>query len=455
MRPVERIFVWLSGYSPRVVENHPAEDREPLAKLGGLVLLAMIVASSNWGVAGWSFSTGHPMAFRPVIAGLSGLLGAAIVLGVDRSALFFIDTTPVQTGWRIILFALFRIALVLAVSAVTSQAVIPALLDKELAAHALTLIEQSETERLQSLNSQFKIEERKVALGTAANEVTRIERAAATVPPDIERKLLAAKRCWSEHAAIKQRLLEQGYSDQDVRERLAGNAARCARDARHAADEREAHFKRVRAQLDQAIAAKSGAVTDLVQAQSTVQTKIERAARVESEAISPQSSTVLWSLLRTDPGALVKWLLITSALLAAELAPMLLKLLVDQTTIGRKIATSSEFTRLDLEQTLENRYSDRRVASRLNVLSEQAVRDALEDPLVLATFKRVFAAHLGALAPVEAVRKMMRELEQRHFDMAEFQSRFPRYATLIAEAWRAAIRETANILARGLGAASI
>ena len=80
----------------------------------------------------------------------------------------------------------------------------------------------------------------------------------------------------------------------------------------------------------------------------------------------------------------------------------------------------------------------------------RAVADALANPEVRATFAKVFSANIAAYAPTEAVQSMMHEFSARQYDVDHFMHRFPRYASVIAQAWSKAIRETAEILNLGI-----
>jgi len=61
-------------------------------------------------------------------------------------------------------------------------------------------------------------------------------------------------------------------------------------------------------------------------------------------------------------------------------------------------------------------------------------------------FNSQFAEHISALAPLEAARSLMRELEERALDVDQVISRHPRYAQVIMQAWTKAIDETVVIL---------
>jgi hypothetical protein len=91
----------------------------------------------------------------------------------------------------------------------------------------------------------------------------------------------------------------------------------------------------------------------------------------------------------------------------------------------------------------------------VNAASIEALEQAMVNAEVRGLFAQVFGVHIVALAPTEAVTAMMRDLEARHVDVEGFMRRFPRYATIIAEAWSKAIKQTSDILARGIGLGAV
>lgn len=88
MRFGERLLIRMGGYAPLTVEADSHEEREPLTKLGGAVVLAVLVAAVNWSIAGWVYSEGLSTPIRVAILAAVGALGAAIVLVCDRGFLY-------------------------------------------------------------------------------------------------------------------------------------------------------------------------------------------------------------------------------------------------------------------------------------------------------------------------------------------------------------------------------
>jgi hypothetical protein len=450
MNLLESMLIRMAGYTPSTVEADPHEEREPLMKLGWSVVLAVLVAAANWATAGWVYSEGAPNPIRIAISTAGAALGGAIVLVFDRGFIYFADTSIAKGSASIIAYAISRICIILLVGSITGQAVMPIILGKELSAHALYMTEKSEAERVVKLSNQYDLSSKKAGVEAATNEVKRLEKAASTIPPDIQQMLVTARSCWADYTTRKIGLVSSGFSEANVREQLAVKAAECYRESKTASAEQDAYSKRTRAQLNTAVALNAQAGAEFSDTNAIIKGRIERASVIEAAAITPRSSTVLYSMLRSDPGALMKWAVVSMTLLFLELFPLIQKFQAGQSSIGRRIATNRAIRRLQSDELLARAEHDTVVADAITEASKRAVADAMASPEVRATFAQVFAANIAAYAPTQAVQSMMHEFSARQYDVDQFMQRFPRYASVIAQAWSKAIRVTSEILARGI-----
>jgi hypothetical protein len=456
MKLLENLLISMAGYTPRTVEADAHEEREPLLKLGWSVMLAMLVAAANWATAGWVYSEGAPTPIRFAVSTAGAALGGAIVVVFDRGFIYFADTSIAKGNGTVIAYAVSRICIILLVGSITAQAVIPIIMGKELAAHALYMTEQSEADRMSKLSTQYDLGSKKAAVEAATTEVKRLQQAVSTIPPDIQHVLATARSCWADYTNRRSELVRGGgVSEAQGREQLAWKASECDRESKIANAERDAYVKRTRAQLNAAVDLNDKASTEFSTANTTIKGKIERARAVEAGAITPRSSTVLYSMLRSDPGALMKWAIISLTLLFLELFPLIQKFQAGQSSIGRRIATDRAIRRLQSDELLARAEHDTVVADAITEASKRAVADAMTNPEVRATFAQVFAANIAAYAPTGAVQSMMHEFSARQYDVDQFMHRFPRYASVIAQAWSKAIHETADILNRGIRGAPI
>jgi len=450
MNLLERLLIRMGGYPPVAVEADSLEDREPLIKLGWSVMLAVFVAAASWSTAGWVYSKGAPSPVQCTVLVACAILGGGVVLTLDRSFVFFVDTAVETSKGTIIVYTALRVVFVLLVGSITAQAVMPIIMGKELAAHALHMREASEAERLTKLGSQYELASKKDGVADASTEVKRLEDAASTLPPPIQQLLAAARACWVEYGSRKIAFVSGGNVDPGATELLALKAAECNRGQKTANNEADSYRKRIQAQLDAAVATKSQAIAQLSDANAIVRQKMERARVIEDDAISPNSSTVLGDLLLSNPPALMKWAVVTLILLLLELMPLIVKFQAGQSNIGHRIATSRAVKKLRFGEQLARAKYDAAVANAIAEVSRRGVADAAETHEVRTAFAQVFAANLAAYAPTQAVESMMNEFATRQYDVDYFMRRFPRYASVIALAWSNAIHETTEILTNGV-----
>lgn len=445
--PLERVFLWLGGYSPANLEVDSRQDREPIGKLGATVLFAMVVACLNWAVGGWTYA--GDMANdtqRYFAAGAAASVGVFMVLVFDRGLVYAIDTSGHVAQLRLLMFTLFRFVVVVAISSLTSQAVIPLLLGNELNMQALQMQEQSERQRVAQLGSQYQVGTREAQTRQAATEVERLTQAAQTLPADISNQLANARRCWQDYNAGRRNLLNAGVDLREARERMRPKATQCNQMDKTAKAAQAEYFQRTREQLEQARELHAGAQSELHAAQSTVKERVESARVVETASLNARSSAVLWEVLRGNPGALGKWLLITTVLLVCELLPLLYKLQLGQTPPGRRIASENRIRQRQVDSDMLQQECALTLQDEINHASHAGMQAAMQQPEVQKVFADCFANTLKAMAPSEAVTSMMRDLKSRGPDVASFQRQHPQYAQVIGQAWRNAIQQTMNIL---------
>lgn len=449
MTKIESLLVWLGGYSPLTVVSESPEERERIAKIGGVVLFAITVAILNWGIAGWVFSEGATTTTHLVMTLLTSVLGGSLVLCFDRSFIYFHDTAKDGTHTKTILYGLFRALIIFAVGSITSQAVMPVLLGDELRAHALHMIEDGEKNRTSELSSLLNVNDKLVAVRKSEEKVNSLEKAASTIPPDIQQHLLAAKICRSEYGKEKDALILSGHTTSEATNTLIWKASICSRETKDANAERNIYLERTRFQLAKAITGLDLVKKDLADTNASIKSRVDHAKKVEVASFNPQNSIILWSLLCRNPGAMVKWAIIAFLLLACELLPLLQKLQAGQSNIGRRIAFSRGLARIKMDERMIQHEHDFEISLVVQNISKNAMKDAIRNPAIMEIFQKCFESYVSAIAPVEAVRTMMAELETKTVDIKEFMFRYPKYASLISQAWSKAVKDSANMLANG------
>lgn len=451
--PVEAVMIWAAGYKPvNVADDHP-EDREQVAKMGATVLFATAVAIINWAIAGWTYADGEP-GIRLMFAVLAALLGATIVLVFDRSFVYFYDTLPDAKGFKYLVFAAFRVLVVVAIGSITSQAVMPKIIGNDLKLTALHMLEDGENQRDSKLRAQFRIDGKEAAVAAANNELKALEKAGSILPQELQRQLHAAKRCWDDYNVRRKSLLNSGYTHADVRVTLTPKSASCSNKEKSAETRRDAYFSDIRELLRQGRAKKHQFEADLLESSATINAKMADARIIEKESLDARSSIVMWHLLQSNPAAMFKWAVFSLVLLFCELLPLIQKFVSGRSAIGIRYANDSILRKTEQAERLRQREHDFKITSAVGLLSVRAVDDALASPELHAVFSKKFAGYLAAIAPIESVRAMMQTLKARNLDKKEFMACYPQYATIISEAWSNAIKDTTAILIRGVAVGS-
>jgi Domain of unknown function (DUF4407) len=448
----QSLFLWAGGYTPRTLANESDEDREPIAKLGGAVLLAAVVAAANWGIAGHEYAGSAADSVRLGVAIAAASIGIAIVLVIDRTGLFYFDVTDRGTTVAALWIAL-RAGLVLCMSTLTAQVVIPVWLYSELQVHALKLRETSDTDRHASLASRFKLTEKQDTSASAAAELLRFEDQAKIVPVEVQRHLADARRCWSGYRNRRSQMLQARLSENEARTQLRPVASSCTRHQQAAVEAKRAYDSKMRALIEDADAKRIAADADLITTKATVTTRLDQARVVEQQGINARSAIVLRSLLETDSGARAKLAILVMFLTAMELLPLVTKMLAGKSTIGLRLATGRAIARIVQEERVAASRHDAAVAAAVGGAMTEAIVTACASPEIRRICVDMFGTKLRAFVPFEVTRAVLRDIETRQPDVNRAMRKFPRYAGAISQAWSQTVRETVELLKTGsLGA---
>lgn len=448
MGRIERVCLWAAGYAAGNLSHRATDEREPIAKLGGAVLFACLIALANWAIAAFAFTEGFDFRQRIVVAAIGGLFALAAVLTLDRSSLYFFDTAPHRRALVAVWIAV-RCLIILAVSSVTAQAIMPMLLKAELTAHALRLREAADARRSVELNSRFDLASKQKLFVAAEELLAHTKKVASAIPEDLQRKLAQVKRCWSSYATRKTALLRAGATEQEARDHLKADAGRCLQQQESAQAEHSAFTSAAQTRLRAAQTAKDAAEQELRSAQTLIGERVEHAAAIEQQAITARSADVLYDLLATHPGAKLKWAILTFVLICLELMPFLSKLLAGRSTIGLRIATDRSIESIAQDRRVGVYHHDAAVQDELGRAMRHAILAACRDQGTQQYCTRLFSQKLAALVPFEIVSALLRDIEAKHVDIETAMRRYPKYAGAIAQAWSQSMREAVDLLTSG------
>lgn len=444
---MERFFIWLGGYTPKNIQHYPPQFREPISKIGASVSFAATISACNWGIAGWSFLPVTLALFDKALMSLIvATIGAAVVLVIDRQFVYTLDTDYHSSVLKSVFYTIIRVSITLALSSITATAVLPVVMGSDLNIQALQMQENAERNRTADLNSQFELSDKASAMNTADRDVKDLENALVNLPVDIQNKLENYGMCWKKYRQQKSTLIANGWTAKDARNQLISKASACHLLEVEALRIRDDYLSNTREQLDAALNIKQKQQATLDEANREINQRLQTAHEIEAVNYNARSTDVLWQTLKTKPGALVKYIIINFLLIAGELLPLILKGMNGKTVIGRQIALEKHRAHLKLTAEMRQYEHDFQVGFLISDTSNEAVKIALKDASTRAMFADKFSQSLRATAPLEAVRAMMRDLEERAMDVDTFISRHPQYAQVISQAWGAAIQETMRIL---------
>ncbi|HAE43435.1 MAG TPA: hypothetical protein DCG34_11065, partial [Clostridiales bacterium] len=170
------------------------------------------------------------------------------------------------------------------------------------------------------------------------------------------------------------------------------------------------------------------------------------ARATEDKAFTPTSADVLESLLQTHWGAKKKYYLFTLFLITIECLPLILKMIAGRTPVGEMIAEERREARRRRFIVIAEAEHERCITEAILTATQDACLKVLSSVEGRKHFAQVFSSYMMALAPTEAVDKMMKEIERQQIDVNAFIRRYPKYATVIAESWTRAIKQTSEIL---------
>jgi hypothetical protein len=391
-----------AGYPQKEIAKYSSEERSSLHLVGGAVVGASIFSAVNWGVAGATFFTTLSMIANIGIIAASALAGLGITVVLDRSFIRWSELNTVKNGWfKVILYGMFRIGIAGLIGAFTAQAVMPFLMKDELKSHALTMVEKSEETRRASLEKQFKLDDKDKVLSETGKSVNVLEQAAKKLPSDIQLQLDSASKCWVGYSNRKRSLADSGKTKSEISAILKSTGARCNQLTKSADTAASDYWTTTRKQLKDARDAKTTAQQESNEAKAIVNTKTKDALLIEQDSFKPTSAAVMASLLKSNPAAKIKWLMLTTLILLFELSPLLCKAFAGQSVIGRRLASRREETFAELANKSNRILHNQKTNELFYEMEQSTLIQALASPQLLEIFRNQIEVYLSTVAPMK------------------------------------------------------
>lgn len=450
MNAIKQLLVFLTGHRMSARDKGSTEEYSGLSKIGTSIVLAALLCATNIGIFAWVMAADATPLVRAVLAALGALFGGILVLVIDRGAVYFTDTLLATRKAAAAIYLSMRVLIILAIGSFSSQAVIPVLFESELKDQASQERETRDDARAVKLNERFGLDDKFETHRAKLEASKSAEVAAATLPPDINQRLVSAKGCWVEHGKRLTALVHSGLEHQQASAQLSALAKQCSQKTQSANAERDQYFSQARATLTEARTSAKKAGDDLNDAQTKVNQKIDSAAEIEKAVLTPRSAAVLEALLKTSAAARVKWAVLTFLQIVLELMPLLLKFHAGQSIPGRRVAVQQALAAAALNRMLDDQSQQNALYDTMRELSETTARELAHSPVARQAMADVQLRLLQATVPLDALEQWMANLAQREEKVTAFQQRYPRYAESTSKAWHKAVQEAAAAMAGGV-----
>ncbi|HEX3663921.1 MAG TPA: DUF4407 domain-containing protein [Rhizomicrobium sp.] len=440
------ICTWAGGYPRTLLANEPAEHVEQVAKIGATVLLAAAFATANWTVAGYGFTDGAAWPVRLAAVAFSGVLGAGMVLAIDRTTIYLLDTRG-MSAWAI-LFAMVRVATIMLVSTFTAHITIPVFMRPELEQHALEMRETSESHLAHGLITQYDLSQQQSSATESLKRLQKLEDQAGHVPAELIHESVATDQCWRGYRAKRRSLATALIDPVLVRQELATYAKACAVHEKQAQTDLATWRSETNRRIGEAESLNRREFAALDGAHSTIAQRLRSAGGTEAESLVPASSIVLDDLLAHNAGARQKFWLFVLLLLTVETLPLTSKVLGGRSATGIRIGATQEIAALEQRARLTRREDELRLASGLSTTTTDAMLAAMETAEMKAWMEERFPTQAQAMLPIEAAIRTMRNAIGLQGEAEAMMANSPQLAGMLSGLWMQALRDSIDSLTR-------
>jgi len=363
MNMFSKVMVAMTGHYINSATR--AEDIGGLSKIGLSICFAAALAALQFGVAGWFLASGIDADARIAVSMVTAIVGACIVLIIDRNFIYAADTSAQSKGYFSHLYLAIRILLILAVSSLSSQFTLPLLLKSELEIHVQDLRDERYDIAKDRYNNKYELPEKVRSERDLTQQITKIKASLFNLPQELVHQKLASEQCMREYKKKVNASIGPDIDDEEVANLYARDKMQCEQLELAYKESYKLYVTPRQAELAVSEGTHKHLELDVGQAQSAFKSELLKADQNNSQYLNTSSADVLWSLIRHNPGARMKYLMITLVQLVLELMPLLLKSLLGRSPLGVGIAIRTQ----DMYEKLESSEHHRALAQ-TNRLSE-------------------------------------------------------------------------------------
>ena len=331
-----RAMVGITGH--HINGNTEPEDVGGLSKIGLSICFASLLAALQFGIAGWYLGESFGEDTRVVFAATTAIIGLFIVLIIDRNFIYAADTRADAGGVLSYIYLAIRVFLILAISSLSSQFTLPLLLKSELAIHVQDLKDERYDTAKNRYTNKYEVKEKIDSEQSINTQMAKLKAELANLPQPLVKQKLGAEQCMREYKKKMRASIGPDIDENEVADLYAGEKADCERQAVAYKVAYQDYLNPRKVQLAEAESTYAKAHKDATQAQTLMKTDLSRTDQNNQQFLNIASADVLWSLIQTNPGARMKYVMITLVQLVLELMPLLLKTLMGRSPLGIRVA---------------------------------------------------------------------------------------------------------------------
>jgi len=344
--------------------THP-EEIGGLSKIGLAICFASLLAAMQFGIAGWYLSEGLDSEARTLFSLVMGMIGCFIVLIIDRNFIYAADTRADISGNLAYFYLAIRVFLILAISSLSSQFILPLLLKSELAIHVQDLKDERYDQAKNRYTNKYEVKEKLETEQSLGAQVNKLKQEINTLPQPIARQRAQADQCMRDYKKKINSSLGPDLDESDVLNLYAGEKLECERLEILFRENYRAYITPRQAALASKEEDYKGAQEIVGQAQTALKGDLKKTDENNQLHLNIASADVLWSLIQANPGARAKYLMITIVQLVLELMPLLLKSLLGRSPLGIRVAMRY--------QNMHEQYQEAEHAFHLNAIERNGV----------------------------------------------------------------------------------
>jgi len=327
------------------------EDVGGLSKIGLSICFASLLAAIQFGIAGWYLTEGLDTDSRYIAAAVTAFIGSLIVLIIDRNFIYAADTRADLGGMLTYFYLAIRVFLIISISSLSSQFILPLLLKSELAIHVQDIKDDRYDSAKERYTNKYEVKDKLDNEQGISSQISKLKTEIANIPPALVRQKSAAEQCRAEYKRKISTSIGPDLDEEDIVNLYAKDKIQCQNLEAAYKEAYRAYLQPKQAALESKEEAYQVAKEDLSQAQTALKTDLHRTDENNQAHLNIASADVMWSLIRTNPGARMKYLMITVVQLVLELMPLLLKSLLGRSALGIRIAMRSQAMQHEYEET--------------------------------------------------------------------------------------------------------